>query len=152
MSLDLTGILDGLVSHASATGYFQRVNTHEPKSAPGWGLTCAIWAQEIAPLPAASGLAATSTLVTFSLRIYTDMLQEPLDQIDPKVLAATDVLMEAYSGNFTLGGTVRDIDLLGQFGRGLNAEAGYINLNQKQLRCMTINVPLVVNDQFPQAP
>lgn len=151
MSLDVTTILDGLVSHALSIGYFERVNTHEPKSHPGHGLSCAIWVQEIRPLPLASGLNETTVLLAFDVRVYSNMLQDPQDAIDPNLLTAVDALMSAYSGNFTLGGAVRDVDLLGQFGSGLTAEAGYVNINQKLMRVMTIGLPLVVNDLWSQA-
>jgi hypothetical protein len=39
MALDTVAILDRVVSHALAAGYFERVNQHEPKTAPGTDCT-----------------------------------------------------------------------------------------------------------------
>jgi hypothetical protein len=149
MSLDASTILNEVQSHAMSSGLFERVNGHEPKNAPGNGLTAAVWAQDIAPVRG-SGLASTSARVVFNVRIYSSMLQEPQDAIDPQILNAVDVLMTAYSGDFTLGGNVRNIDLLGQTGQALSALAGYINQDNKMYRVMTIALPVIVNDVWEQ--
>lgn len=150
--MNITVILDGLVSHALASGLFERVNAHEPKSAPGNGLTAAVWADEIGPDPGSSGLAATSGVVTFLVRLYTSMLSEPQDAIDPLMLSAVDTLMTAYSGDFELSGAARCVDLLGQTGKTLSAKAGYLNQDSKVYRVMTITVPVIVSDVWDQSP
>jgi hypothetical protein len=151
--MDIASILDQVISHAEATGIFDAgVNGHEPKSSPGNGMSCAVWAQRISPLPLGSGLSATTGLLTLNVRIYTPMLQQPYDAIDPAVVAAVDALLTEYSANFTLGGNVRNIDLLGAFSPGLMAEAGYVNQDGKLLRIMTITFPIVINDLYPQVP
>tara|TARA_R110000824_G_scaffold16633_6_gene68758 strand:+ start:216 stop:677 length:462 start_codon:yes stop_codon:yes gene_type:complete len=142
-------LFDSMASHAGASGLFERVNTHEPKRAPK-GLVAALWVDSIGPAQS-SGLAATTARVVFNLRIYKDMISEPQDAIDPAILAAAAALMEDYSGDFTLGGTVRAIDLLGMTGVPLSAQAGYINADQRMLRVMTITIPLIINDAWTQA-
>lgn len=149
-TLDATGILNALVSHAAASGHFERVNTHEPKNAPGNGLTAALWLDRIEPVRQRSGLAASSVLLLFNLRAYTNMLAEPQDAIDPRLLAAVDALMAAYSGDFELGGQVANVDLLGAHSDGLSAQAGYLEQDNKLMRVMTIVLPLVVNDLWAQ--
>lgn len=150
MSFAAQAILDAAVSHALASGHFERVNGHEPKNAPGRGLTAAIWAQSLGPVPAGSGLTRTTARLVLNIRIYSDMLQEPQDGIDPAVLRAVDALMSAYSGDFELGGNVRNVDLLGQAGIPLSAEAGYQNVGGTMYRIMTITLPLIVNDVWTQ--
>jgi len=152
MSLNTKAIIQAAESHAAALGHFERVNRHEPKNAPGNGLTAAIWVQRVAPLARASGLAATSALLTLNVRIYTSMLAEPQDDIDPAAVDAVDALMNAYNGDFTLGGLVRNVDLLGQYSSGLDAQAGYLEQDRKLFRVMTIALPLVVNDVWTQVP
>lgn len=152
MSLDVTGILAAVQSHALASGLFERVNGHEPKNAPGNGLTAAVWVQRVRPAQGASGLASTSGVLEVQLRIYSNMLAEPQDGIDPKVTEVTDALLTAYSGDFDLGGRVRDVDLLGEFGDGLSAEAGYVEQDHKMFRVVTITIPLVINDLWGQTP
>ena len=150
--MDTLAILQAVESHASATGSFERVNRHEPKNAPGNGLSAAIWVQDLRPAALASGLAVTAAVLTLGVRLYTNMLADPQDLIDPSMVAATDALMTAYAGDFTLGDRVRNVDLLGQFGEGLAARAGYLEQDRKMFRVMTINLPLVVNDVWTQSP
>lgn len=151
MAVDATGILDSIQSHALASGLFEQVNGHEPKNAPGNGLTAAVWVQTIAPV-SSSGLALTSARFVFTLRIYSGFLQEPQDAIDPSIITAADVLMTAYSGDFQLGGDVRNIDLLGQTGTPLSAQAGYLNQDGKLFRVVDITLPVIVNDVWAQVP
>lgn len=149
MTVDISGILDKIVSHAMATGIFERVNAHEPKSAPGSGLSCAVWVDSISPVRS-SGLSSTSGRIAIQVRIFTSMLAEPPDAIDPAVVTATDVLLSAYSGDFELGDTVRCVDLLGMAGEPLSAKAGYLSQDKKLFRVMTIMIPLIVNDLWNQ--
>lgn len=148
--MDISGIVAQVASHAFTTGLFESVNSHEPKSVPGNGLTCSVWANSIGPLPRGSGLAEVTTLIVMSVRIYTPMMQQPYDDIDPNMMKAVDVLFNSYIGAFTLGGAVRDVDVLGMYGTPLSAQAGYINQDGKVMRVMTINLPLVVNDAWAE--
>ncbi|MFF8901667.1 hypothetical protein ACF082_29770 [Streptomyces lydicus] len=150
MALDILGVTDALVSHAMASGYFEQVNGHEPKSAPaGGGLTAAVWANQVTPLRA-SGLASVSVLLVFNVRLYTSAQTQPADAIDPSMLAAVDDLCAAYSGDFTLGGLLRSVDLLGAHGQSLDVQAGYIQQDGALYRVMTITVPCVVNDLWEE--
>jgi hypothetical protein len=148
VSLDLQSILDAVTSHAAASGFFERVNTHEPKSSPGTGLTAAVWVQRIGP--ADSGLASTSARVELVLRIYQNMLMEPQDAIDPTIVAALDALITAYTSHFTLGGLVRHLDLLGKGGSTLSAQAGYLNIDGKMHRVIDLTIPMILNDVWEQ--
>jgi hypothetical protein len=144
-------IFDRVVSYAMSTGHFDSVNTHEPKGAPGNGLVCSIWMQRIEPIRA-GGLASTSGLVLLDARIYTPFAQQPFDQIDPKVMAAATDFIGALSGDFEFGGDAdtRNVDLLGAYGTSLFGEAGYVELDKRIHRVMTIAVPVIVNDMWEQ--
>lgn len=150
--MNIDGILDGLVSHAMRLGVFERVNQHEPKNAPGNGLTCALFVSTIDPLPSTSGLRSSSGRVAFVARLYSSMTQEPQDMIDPNLVKATDLLMTAYSGNFTLTGLAMSIDLLGQSGMMLSARSGYLDIDRKIYRVMDVMIPVLVNDLWDQVP
>jgi len=149
MALDVDGIVDAVMSHAMASGYFDRVNGHEPKNAPGNGLSAAVWSDTLRPVPS-SGLASLSALLILNVRMYTSMLQEPQDAIDPNMLNALSALFAAYAGDFTLGGLAREVDLLGAEGVSLQAKAGYLNQDNKLYRVITITLPVVVNDAWDE--
>jgi hypothetical protein len=150
--MDVLGILAAVESHAAATGRFERVNTHEPKNRPSAsGLTCAIWLQRAQPIRG-SGLASTSLRLAFTVRLYTNMLSEPQDAIDPAMIAAADLLCAAYVGDFTLGGLVRSVDVRGIEGEPLTWTAGYMSQDGTLVRVVDINLPLLVNDVWSEAP
>jgi hypothetical protein len=142
-------IFDKVISYCMKTGRFDSVNGHEPKSAPASGLTCAVWVQAIRPVTS-SGLASTSGLVTLHARVYQNFISRPFDAIDPKVLSAVADIMKVLSGDLDLGGEARAVDLLGMTGESLSAQAGYIDIDRKVYRVMTINVPIIINDMFDQ--
>ncbi len=110
-------------------------------------MTCAVWADWIGPAPGRSGLASTTALVRVFVRIYKGMLAQPQDAIDPAIVNAVSMLYEAYSGDFQLGGAVRNVALM-----DMTAQAGYIDIDQKKFRCMTIVLPVIVNDVWDQSP
>ncbi|MBH1939007.1 hypothetical protein I5Q34_32920 [Streptomyces sp. AV19] len=149
MALNISGILDVVISHAMASGHFERVNGHEPQNAPGRGLTAAVWVDGITAART-SGLGSASARLIFNVRLYTSAIQEPADAIDPNLLTATDALLRAYVGDFDLGGTVRQVDVFGQHGAALEARAGYIQQDGALLRVITITLPVIVNDLWDE--
>lgn len=149
MTLDIRGILDAVVSHAMASGHFERVNEHEPANAPSHGLTAAVWSDQVQPVRS-SGLASTTVQLVFNVRIYTSIQSEPADAIDPNMLTAVDDLCAAYIGDFTLGGLVRQVDVFGAHGQPLLVRAGYIQQSGAVFRVMTITLPVIVNDLWEQ--
>src|SRR3546814_17112169 len=92
MAIQAQDLIDRIASHAMTTGLFDRVNQHEPKSKPGRGLTCAVWIDRIEHARGRSGLTATDARVVFNVRVYTNMLQQPQDAIDPNVMNAVELL------------------------------------------------------------
>jgi hypothetical protein len=148
--MESEAIIEAVASHAMASGYFERVNQFEPKSSPGTGLVGSVWVNSIGPQVGASGLNRTSVRFTVNVRVYTSMLAEPADRIDPQLMQAVDALLAAYSGDFTLDGLVRNIDLLGMGGPPLGAEAGYVEIEKKLFRIMTITVPMILSDVWEQ--
>ncbi len=149
--MNTTALIQATLTHALKLGRFERVNGHEPKSGPAGRLTCAIWVQRISPVPSQSGLTSTTARVELSVRVYSSMLSEPQDRIDTDMAAAVDALMAAYAADFTLGGTIKHVDLLGAVGAPLEAVAGYVTVDTTLFRIVTITVPLIVNDAWTQA-
>lgn len=143
-------IFDAVVSDVQRSGYFDKVNTHEPKRGPRTGLTAAVWLQAINPVQLTSGLASTSAQLVFTLRMYQSMLKEPQDMIDPNMAKATSNLMRRYHDDFDFDGAIRNIDLLGAFGVALSAISGYLEIDGKMYRIIDMTIPCIVNDVWPQ--
>lgn len=146
----LDPIFDAVISDVQASGYFDKVNAYETKRRPLTKMTAAVWLQSIDPIALASGLASTSALIVFIVRMYMNMLREPQDGIDPLMAKATSNIMRRYHGDFDFGGVIRNVDLLGHFGTSLRAEAGYQEIDKVNFRVMDITVPCIVNDVWPQ--
>ena len=141
---------EAIETHLLSLGRFDQVNRHEPKNAPGNRMVAAILA---GPQGAAtgSGLALTTARVEFTVRVYMNMMAQPLDGTDPDLIDATDLLIDSFSGDFTLGATVMAIDLQGMAGAPLGAAPGYINQDNVLYRVMDITLPLLVADAWAQA-
>lgn len=150
--METDALIDAVASHALASGWFESVNRHEPKASPGTSLTAAVWVQHIIPLPAQSGLISTSGRLLLQVRLYSNMIATPEDQIDPNLIKACDDLMAAYSADFSLDGLVNSVDLLGRHGVPLSALSGYINIGPGWYRILDIDVPLIIDDLWVQTP
>lgn len=152
MTLDTSGILDGIVSPLLSTGLFENVNTQEPATFPGSGLYASVWIDYIGPAPIDSGLSSTSGLLKFKIRLMTSLQSLPTDMIDPSIIAATDVVLSMFSSGFTLGGRVRNVDLLGATGTSLSCQSGYLRIDGTVSRIVDITLPLIINDLWGQTP
>ena len=146
-------VFDAVVSEVQRSNYFRTVIAHEPKRKPGHGLTAAIWVQNIAPFVARSGLSVTSGVLIFIIRIYSNMLKEPQDAIDPEMLRAVSNLMRTFHDDFDfdLPDIISNVDLLGAAGTPLNAQAGYLEHDTVMFRIYDITLPLIIHDVWPQA-
>lgn len=149
MALDLTTPRSWLTSHAQSLGLFGQVLGHEPVSAPGSGLTYAVWLGSIGPTQR-SGLNATSARVTFNGRVYLPADTEPMDDVDIVIGEAAAAVIGAYSSDFTLGGSVRNVDLLGEGEEALRARLGYLQLGSTTYRVATLSIPTIVNSVWTQ--
>jgi hypothetical protein len=152
VSVGIRDLLDAVVSEAQRLGVFDRFAQHEPKSAPGQGLTWACWVQRVDPIRG-SGLDSTSARIVFTIRLYSSWSEEPVDEIDPTMIEAADLLTAAYCGNFTLDiAEVRMVDIKGAYDIPLAWEAGYLNVGGGMYRILDITLPLVINDVWTEAP
>lgn len=150
--MDSTAIFNQVVAVPMRSGWFEHVNNmHEPKVAPQVrGLTCAVWIDDLSAAPRASGLAASSALLVLMVRVYSSMVQEPIDAIDPNVFRATDDLWRLWHTDLQLDDEVMSIDVLGIAGTRMRARAGYVEHSKHVYRCMTTTLPILVADAWPQ--
>jgi hypothetical protein len=145
-----------LASHAAKLAQFDSpIGLHEPRMRPTSDLHAALWFNGITPIRA-SGLNTVSARVEWLFRMYTGGEQEPQDEIDAKVLTATDRFMSSLCGDFDLDdhltdGLVRMIDIFGGYGTGLNATAGWARWSDGMSRVVTITIPVIVNDVWSEA-
>ena len=139
-------LFDAVKSYAEQLGIFEAVATHDPWNAPGNRLFCSITLGPVRPLPADSGMAAVTGQVTLMIRVWSSLMQKPLDSIDPEVLGTLSLLLGQLAGGFTLGGTVRDVDLM-----GLSAAPAYVDFEGKPFRVIEITCPVVINDMWAEA-
>lgn len=148
-TLDCGALMDDIVSFALQLGVFESVNKFEPTGNIGTYEAVVLF-QGMGPARGASGLNATSVRVEFVLQIYSNMIAAPPDQIDPNIASATALVMEALTNNFSLGDTVREVDVLGEFGVPLSSKARYIQVSSALYRYMEITIPIIVDDVFGQ--
>lgn len=146
----INAVYASAVSVAKGLGPFETVIQHEPKSKPVSLPACAVWTQALTPIAGVSGLASTSGRLSLRARIYLNWLGKPEDKIDPELVRLTSLLLGAYSGGFTFGGEVMEIDLLGAYGESLSAQAGYIEHDGTMFRVMEINLPVIVDGLWVQ--
>ena len=150
MPLDLAAYRSAVMSHAQALGLFGQVLDHEPVSAPGSGLIYAVWVADVAPIPTLSGLSSVSVRLELNGRVFMPADTQPEGDVDIAVTAAVNGLMNAYAGDFELGGAVAEVDLLGMYGALLRARFGYTRLDSTTYRVATLTLPLILNDVWTE--
>lgn len=152
MADPLVQVLDAVVSDALALGVFENVNGHEAASAPGSGVSADVWVGNMFALGPASGLDEVSVLLLLNMRVYKQWNAADRDTIDPALLGAVGQLFGMLAGGFTLGGLVRNVDVMGGHGTPLSAPFGYVTIDSIQYRCATLAVPCIVDDLWTEAP
>jgi len=150
--LNTPAVITAAVDHLVQTGLFESVQDHESTSASAGGLTADVWVADIKPVAAQSGLDVTSALLTLAVRIYLNAMPPASSDLEQTITGAADALMIAYNKSFTFDGTVSWVDLLGGYGTPLSAIGGYVTVGGVFFRCMTITVPCVIDDVWPQSP
>lgn len=146
----ITKLISNVASGAKQLGIFQQVLTHEPKAAPQHGTTLAIWHTGIKPSTKYSGLTATAGVVTFTNRVYINMLNKPEDDIEKNLLTAVSTLLGEYSSEYSFGSTVIAVDLLGIEGTPLSETTGYVTIGNTLFRTANITVPILIDSLWTQ--
>lgn len=141
---DAEALFSRIRSAAKGLGIAAAVIGHDPESQPPAGVSYSIMLGPVKPI-LSSGLAAVSGEVTLMVHVWNSAAGRPLDKVDPQVLWATCALMGALAGSFTLGGTVREVDLF-----SMTAQPGYVPFGGKEYRVMQITVPIEINDMWTE--
>lgn len=142
-------ILAAALDHAKRLGIFDGFAQHEPENPPT-GMSYALWVDRIDPIPERSGLSATAMRFALMARLYKPMPGGARDDIDPAIVKAIDALLRVYNADFTLGGLVSHVDIEGAYGLPMRAEGGFLQQAEVPYRVMTLVLPLIVNDAYPQ--
>lgn len=149
--VDPAAVLTALLDHARATGVFEVTRVGEFKNAPPNALCFAVWAEGLGALAEGGGLAVTGALLTCTARIYHPALSKPESDAEVKVLSAASAYLGRLSGGFTLGGAVRNVDLLGQTGDPLTWRFGYGTIDAKMSRIADLSIRVIMNDAWIQS-
>lgn len=153
MAFDIEATINVITSHAAASGWFSQVTAYEPRSLPKGGdrLSAIFWLDEFRPEAKASGLAATSAYMIMRARAMLPLRSAPEQTIDLRLAKASIEYCRRISGDFSLGGNVRNVDLLGSRGTGLSFRLTYVEQDGTWYRASMITIPCIVNDVWPQA-
>jgi hypothetical protein len=150
VTIDVNGALVKLRDHARNLGVFEVARLTEFKQAPPNGLCFALWVQRLGSAPAGSGLAATTALMRCTARIYLPLSYRPEGDIEIKVAGAADGYLGRINGDLTLGGTVRNIDVLAEMAEQPEWEFGHVNIDNKLFRVADLPIGVIFNDAWEQ--
>lgn len=140
----------GLHSAAKRLGVFEVARVGEFRSAPPNGVCFAVWAQELGS-GVGGGLATTAPLLSATARIYAPGMRKPEQDLETEVLNAADLYLGALNGAFTLGGSARNVDILGEQGDPLKWQFGHIVIDNKISRIADLQVHVVLRSEWTQA-
>lgn len=143
-------IQQALISAAKGTAVYEQVNGIPTENRVTTGVYCAVEFTELGPARGKSGLDATSVRMVWTMASYMGLESKDPDEIDPTVLDAVDALFAALHGDLDLGGTARNIDVLGEAGIPLSVRAGYTTVAGQKLRAAIAVVPIIINDVWSQ--
>jgi len=156
--MDIDTIITNVVNLAKAQTsgsdlLFVDVLDYESRATVPDGVLAAVYFNELRPAPADSGLSATSGVLVLNVRLYVSTVRQPYGAVERSIVKAAQQLIGALTASYTLGGSVRNIDLLGAGGVSLAAQGGYVpGLDGKLMRVITITLPSIVNDVWEQTP
>lgn len=153
---DFPSIFSALVTHAQELGIFEIVYQGEPKSAPTNGLTIALYVggagdQGFSVVAQRSGLASVSKRIVITARIHFPMLHEPTSEIESTILGATEQYIDSLVGDYMLGDTVDFLDIFGAYGAAVSGLPGYITIDNKIFRVMSITLPVVLESEVAES-
>ena len=138
MVFDIATSMQTIKGHLMASGLFDTVMIGEPKSAPGSGLTASVFMERVAVEELT--LDKTIELHEVVVRFYTPELQQPTPIREDRLEKAVGSIEKAWFGDFTFGGTIRNIDIA-----DLVWEFGHVDIDRTEYRTVEVTLPLIVD-------
>ncbi|HLA18302.1 MAG TPA: hypothetical protein VJ253_03185 [Dehalococcoidia bacterium] len=138
MVVRLKPVLQLLQGYLAASGHFASTSIGEPKDAPGNTHGAVMLAAYSIP---ATTLNRTIERREVSIRVYINAMREPVEEIEFDLDTIVGDIMEDLCGDFSLGGTVRNIDATAVVTR-----FGYQTISGMMYRLADITLPLIVDD------
>ena len=139
MVFDIATTMQTIKSHLLASGLFGAdVMIGEPKSPPGSGLTASIFMERVAVEELT--LDKTVELHEVVVRFYTPEVQQTTPIREDRLEKAVGSIEKAWFGDFSLGATVRNIDI-----SELSWEFGHVDIDRIEYRTVEVTLPLIVD-------
>lgn len=151
MTWDPTTTLTNLQTDLRNTGLFTAVLIGEPFSPPEsptpYAVTAALFWEAWNPTQVT--LSTTIDVWTLTVRIYARPGMNPADAeaVEKALAKSYSTVAATLAGNFTLGGTVRAIDWVGEeAGHHVGAKWGHLVISGTIFKVVDLSVPLIVDD------
>ena len=144
MPFNITNTLNALNSHLRATGIVKHSQIGEYKSVPNTQeLFAALWMTS--SRVAMTTLADTIEVHGVTVRLYWGAFEQPIEDIEFKVAQAVSDIVNEWASDYTLGGTVRNIDIGGELGTPLSMTWGYADVSGLIYRIVDMEISLIVD-------
>ncbi len=153
MAFDITTTFRAVESHLKASGRFAQVFDHEPTNAadlPDRSFAAAIWVT--AARIEETTLTGTIELHVLTIRIYRNMFAEPLGLQEIASSRVASEVADSFLTDFTLGGTIRAVDVGQQYGTPFGIDWGFGDVSGTLYRMADIQLPLIVDGTATFAP
>lgn len=151
MAFDVRRTLEAMLSHISSGGYVRSSQIGEPKTPSEAILSVAVFMADSAIV--ATTLQDTIEIHTVTVRLYKKMeFTEPGEAAEFELARVSAEIASSFMGAFDLDGTIRNVDVAGQYGQGLTSIWGTIDLGATVFRVVDILVPMIVDGSTTLVP
>jgi len=99
-----------------------------------------------------SSTVVSSTLVSpivrhlVTLRCYVNEFAEEAELVEIRVNSLLHNVIATFTGEYSLDGSIRAIDIAGMYGESLNVRLGYADLSGTIYRIADVSLPMIVDD------
>ncbi len=144
--------LEKIESYLRADGKIPTTTIGEPKNiAPGVQIVGAVYMNRVTVTKVMVG-GDTEELHVVTIRLYRDMLAEPVKTLEVDMATAVQRIVSDLAGEFDLGATIRNVDVAGINGTPISTDWGYVDIGGKMYRNADITLPLIVDASATAAP